>query len=104
VKLTTHLRLVPNVRIVELYLHSPICLYGNIFFNVSHVDLDATTGGTLCFLCLQFWVGLDRPNKAGDILWPLVNFLMRLEIIQRAERRSSYDLQRTAQPNENRIC
>jgi hypothetical protein len=28
VKLTTHLHLVPRSRMVELYLHSPICLHG----------------------------------------------------------------------------
>jgi hypothetical protein len=28
VKLTTHLHLVPRLRIEELYLHSPICLHG----------------------------------------------------------------------------
>jgi hypothetical protein len=28
VKLTTHLHLVPKSRMVELYLHSPICLHG----------------------------------------------------------------------------
>jgi hypothetical protein len=28
VKLTTHLHLVPRSRMVELYLHSPVCLYG----------------------------------------------------------------------------
>jgi hypothetical protein len=27
-KLTTHLHLVPRSRMVELYLHSPICLHG----------------------------------------------------------------------------
>jgi hypothetical protein len=30
VKLTTHLHLVPRLRMVELYLHSPIRLYGMV--------------------------------------------------------------------------
>jgi hypothetical protein len=38
VKLTTYLHLVPKVRIVGLYLHSPICLHG-IVLNYTNLSL-----------------------------------------------------------------
>jgi hypothetical protein len=36
VKLTTDLHLVPRPRVVELYLHSPICLHGIVLNLIKH--------------------------------------------------------------------
>jgi hypothetical protein len=49
VKLTTHLHLVLRLRMVELYLHILICLYGIVLnYTIMYKDNFAFTGFTVC--------------------------------------------------------
>jgi hypothetical protein len=74
VKLTTHFHLVPRSRMLELYLHSPICLSGILKRQLYLIDCEDVSREMCCFnsVGMEFFIcqGAFRltrlPNRARE--------------------------------------
>jgi hypothetical protein len=61
VQLTTHVHLVPRIRMVELYLHSPVYFHG--------VALNYLSTGTTLLSYLNDYLTERRQQEAGEIIF-----------------------------------
>jgi hypothetical protein len=66
VKLTTHLHLVPRSRMVELYLHSPICLHGVVL--IKHLAEEDIISMEFTFSLWKSEVCMQRLHHLGSLI------------------------------------